>query len=149
MLNIRGLCLYLGLFIALLLTALKMPQNFYSFDSLICLSLFYSTLFSPRIVFLSVLRLCKALARYPRMTPDMDYSNVFHNFGTPALFCLCELSGFLNLSISRGTGHVRGSENHLLCRFMRSSGCLSFPSSLLHSGWLPVSQRYHSEEKTA
>lgn len=36
-----------------------------------------------------------------------------------------------------------------LRRFTRSSGCLSFPGTLLHSGWLSVSLRYHSEEKTA
>lgn len=73
----------------------------------------------------------------------------FFWMGTSALFCLCALSEFLNLSISHGTGRVRGSENHLLCRFTGSSGCLSFPGSLLHSGWLPVSLRYHGEEKTA
>lgn len=46
---------------------------------------------------------------------------------SPALFSLCALSEFLDLPISRGTGHVRGSQNHLLCRFMRSSGLFVIP----------------------
>lgn len=32
---------------------------------------------------------------------------------------------------------------------MRSSECLSFPNSSLHTDWLPVSPRYHSKHKTA
>lgn len=64
-------------------------------------------------------------------------------------FYLCEMPECPRLLIFHGTGHIHGFENHLLCRFTRSSGCLSFPGTLLHNGWLPVSQRYHSEEKNS
>lgn len=70
-------------------------------------------------------------------------------FGNSSQFCVCELPDCPRLLISHRTGHIHDSENHLLCRFTRSSGCLSFPGTLLHSGWLPVSPRYRSEEKTA
>lgn len=56
----------------------------------------------------------------------------FSQFQTCSLApCCLTPSALLSLTAPL---YARDSEEHSLCRFTRSSGCLSFPNSLLHAG---------------